>query len=544
MLTTDQQGQLETARQLLDDDKPRAALKLLSSLYKADEDNIELIEAVLDALCELKLYDKARQVLLRALKRRPKIVELWGRLVHVYLAEEDYDNALKALAKAEAVLPRHYELRRLQAFVHSERGDRDAMHQTLELLMTDHPDHRRDLLVERADLYRAIALRPALDEARVKDSLGVMAYAVVPLRKAIADVGRAIEIEPDDWHLYFKRAGIHKQLTEFDEAIDDFNRALEYLDSEAEDYREFVIEERDGCLYGGRNERESLAGTLREGMPSADDGELSLDDYMANNVMDALVDQHVEGGPMLELVEAMGDDPDEAIALSIAQDIIKQAREPAADYQPVEASEFCAANRAHCNRVEKQLAPLGYSPLGDFEPVGLRQMLGKRAIVRFFLAEDRRTSVAAVRFSPLKPALWLWLIMLVLRRWKSSNLIQLESMSDDGQFVITNNAGNLNPFSNTPDYVHVNTMPLKTNLGDLVAAHNQQRQKLGVGWSEMDGIEGVWACQEALRVAKNTHRANIGCITEAELFALLGKQYERFAVAVRKYLRLLTQAAR
>lgn len=542
MNTSDLTAQLECARELLDNNNPGAALKRLNPLYKADEDNLDVIGLVLEALTELEFHDKARAVIVRAIKRQPETVDLWGRLVHFYIAHENYPAALGALEKAETILPGHYELRRLKAFVYSRQGDREAMHQQLEELIDAYPEHRHDLLIERAELYRSLSFEPAPDEAQVKEPMGLMAFAVVPLQKAVADISRALRDRPEDWRLYFKRAGFHKQLADYDSAVADFDQALAHLDEDGEDFREFLTEEREACLNGGRRERESLAESLREGMLSADDGELSLDDYMANNLIDALATRSTEDGAnAFELLEAVSDDPDEAIALSVAQDIIKQAREPSSDYQPVAAREFPSAERNFCNRAAKELEQQGFTSLGDFEPVGMRQMLGKRALVRMFLSADKTTSVVAARFSPLKPAFWLWFILWVLRQWKPRNLIQLESVTTDGRFLLTSNSGGINPFNSAPDHVDALALAPDTKISALIAAHQKRLQACNAEWVKYGSVDDVLASQERLRLLKNAHRESIGFITEDELKSLLGKQYDKLAERVRHYLHLLTQ---
>lgn len=469
------------------------------------------------------------------------MVDLWGRLVHFHIAHEDYAAALGALEKAASFLPEHYELRRLKAFVFARQGDREAMHREMEALIEDFPEHRCELLIERAELYRSLSYEPAADEAQVKEPMGLVAFAVVPLQKAVADISRALRDRPDDWRLYFKRAGFYKQLADYDSAVADFDQALAHLDEDGEDFREFLAEEREVCLSGGRKERESLAESLREAMVSADEGELSLDEHMANNLIDAMASRSAEDGACaFELLETVSDDPDEAVALSLAQDILKQAREPCADYQPAEAREFSGAERSFCHRAEKALAPQGFVSLGDFEPVGLRQVLGKRTLVRFFLSADKTTCVAAASLSPLKPAFWLWFILWVLRRWKVHNFVQLESLTADGRFLLTSNTGGLDPFMDAPDNVDALALAPDTKIPALVAAHRRRLQACHAEWVKYNDVEDVLARQEQLRLLKNTHRESIGFVTDEELKSLLGKQYDKFADRVRHYLHLLT----
>lgn len=532
---------LEQARQLIDDGKAKAALKILNALYKADEDNRDVIDAVVDALEAAELWSKARTVLLRALSRQPQVPELWIRLAYVFLAEDDQSSSAQAIEKALVANPNHPQLMLERARLAAGRGEREVMHQTLDAAMAAQPDNRVALLIERAGLYQSLALTPSEDEAQIKDALG-MSCAVVPMQSALRDLAAAIALDPDSWRLHVKRAEVHKRLQEFDAAIEDYDRALACLDEEGESMRAFIEQEREGCGNGGRNEREALANSMREAMKSADGGELNFDDHLANNLVDALAGQYAEGNDMLGLLEEVSDDPNEALALSMAQDILKNAREPFADYQPVAQSDFSAAARAYCAKAEKALSGRGFVTLGDFEPVGLRQVIGKRALVRLFLSQDRQVCAAAYRYTPLKPGFWVWLILVVLRQWRHHHIVELESATRDGRFLVTNNTGKLNPFIDSGASIDILALPPGTGFESLIDAHLARMSAAGGDWADYQDTDGVLAYQEQLRLSKNAYRESIGFVSDAELHTMLGKQYDKFAPKIKKYLQLLTRA--
>lgn len=363
-----------------------------------------------------------------------------------------------------------------------------------------------------------------------------MVYAVVPLQAAVADMSRVIEREAR-WQHYHKRAELHKKLQQYDDAIADFDAALAGLDEQSEAMRETIELERDGCLNNGRNERERLAQTLREDLHLADAKGLSLEDHVANNILNAFAAQHAEGRDLLALMEEVGDDPVEQQALNVAQEIITHANEAPADYTPADVGEFPRAAQAYNRRVGEKLQSMGFHHLGDYEPQGLRQQLGRAVLVSVFLSADRTMASACYRLTPLKPVWWLWLIQRLVGQWKHHDIIEFESVAVRDGFIITNNTSDVNVFTSPVEGVDVQAMGAKTGVAEVLQAH--QARVEGRELTEFSDAEAIFAEQEHLRQLKMEHRQAIGYVTDAELQKLLGKHYEAMAERVKKYLNRL-----
>lgn len=528
--------QYQQAQNFLEQGKCKAALKRLTPLYQSQPHNIDIILATVDALVALERGAKARSLLLYSLKREPREPRLWGALAHSYWDEDDQASAHKALDKAQVVLPNQFDLMLQRAGFYAACEDREALQQQFDAAIAAHPDAEVALLRHRAEALISMAYGADDNEAQVKDGLG-MVFAVVPLQAALNDLTRVIERD-EDWHHYFKRADVHKKLQNYDDAIADFDAALKRLPDTEIDLREHIQQERDGCLNNGRNERERLAQNMRESLTQVDAKGVSLEDHMANNMVRAVANQHAQGGDILALLEEVGDDPQEQMAFNVAQEIVANATEAPADYTSVDPTEFPKAARQYNARVGTKLADLGFHALGDFEPRGLRQQMGRAVLVSIFVSEDHTVAAACYRVTPLRPAWWLWLIQCLLGQYKSSEVVEFESVTDEGNYIITNNTAQINVFSAPIKGVDLLAMESKAGLAEVLRVHNTRLA--GCQLLSLGDTEALFAEQERLRQIKVEHRQSIGYVTEEELKKLLGKHYDGLAERVKKYLNLLS----
>ena len=97
-----------------------------------------------------------------------------------------------------------------------------------------------------ADLTKAIELDPQL--ALAYRRRGTAFTAQVELDKAIADYSKAIELDPEDASTYITRGGVYLQQHEWDKAIADYNMAIEL---DPEDAFTYI---RRGVTYGVQGE--------------------------------------------------------------------------------------------------------------------------------------------------------------------------------------------------------------------------------------------------------------------------------------------------
>lgn len=533
--------QLERIRDLIEDGKPKTALKQLKAIYDPDNPDLRVMLEIANGMGALKQWGKARAMLGKAIELFPEESVLWTDLSYFYQAEEDYARALEAI---EIGLMRHPDEMVLwveKSQLLANLGKRDGMHELIDDLLGRYPNDKVELLKQRSAIYESLSYTPDPDEQTVSNGLG-MTLAIQPLTKAIDDLDLVLE-EVKDWHTFMKRAKLNKDLQQFDAAIVDYDSALQLLDEEGEFAREFIEQEREGCLNGGLGERSQIAALLKEGMERVDDiGELSQEQMTTNNVIEAMADRFAEGEDIGDLLDELGDDPDQLVAIDVAQEILKQAREPHADFAPTDSSEFAKSAQKYCDRVEKVMLENDFKSMGDFEPRGLSQHLGNRFLVRIFLSSDQTMSAVAFEVKPLKPGFLLWLLMVILRKWKSVRVTELVTEMLDGHFIVTNNSGDLNPFTLEGDVDFI-ALPLKTSIDETIASHIDRIQHFDKDQLiQIDGTDKLFEQQERFRQLKNAYRQSIGFVTDEELKKLLGKQYDKYAEDVRKYLKRLARA--
>lgn len=533
----EQPNALEKARELIDEEKPKEALRLLKPLYDADRKNAEVLLEIVTAMEMLGQWEKVREALNVMLKREPGNVEYWLRLTYAYSGAEQLPAALKVIDAALKNVPGDPDLISRKAGLLDDAGQQDDMIAFTDAMIAAFPEHKSAILSARAGLFESAAMNPAEDEAVIKDFMG-MTYGVRGLERAVEDLSEIVDAEPEAWRVFVRRAHVRKKLQRFDDAVADYDAALERMDAEGEPFRAFIEQEREGCLNGGQNERSHYAGMIKEGIVDVGDkGEITQEEHMANAVAEALADQFEHGDP-LGLLEGMGDDPDEMTAMTLAQTIIKNARAPFADFQETYAGEYEKAAQRFCDKAEGLFKQQGYSVLGDFEPKGLAQQMGKRLFFRLFLSQDRTTNGSAYYIKPLWPGLLSWILLRLSGQWKVVRIVELESETADGRFILTNNTGDINAFAPAENVETVN-LPLNTSPEEVFSRHHVRLEALmseGVELETFDSVEAIFAMQERLRRANNAHRERIGFVTDDELQKLLGKNYDRFAEKIKKYL--------
>ncbi len=535
----DSSAQLEKARELLENNEPKAAIKLLKPLYRANPTKLDIIEEVATAFELLEQWENARGMLAKAIRLNPTEADLWIRLSQIYQIQQDLESAYKAVDKGLSHNQDDLALLVHKANLLASDGKIEQMRNLIDNTISNCPEHENELIIERAFIYESIARQPTEEEEQIKDLLG-MCYSVRHLNTAIADLTQALELDGTNTQINLRRAQLYRLLRDYDHAISDYDEVLSALDDENEAFRDFVQIERNKCLNGGRNEREQLASSLKAGLVDLDQkSELSQQDLLANSIMNALAGQIEEGQDVMSTIENM-DDPDHVIALSIAQDILRNAREPDADFIAVNKVDYDKPAQKFCEHAEMVLSSEGFSSLGDFEPRGLRQQMGQRMLVRIFTSDDQRTCAAAFRIKPPRPPILQWVLLIVTGKWKTAQIVELESETHDGKFIITNNSGDLNPFD-AGDSVDMLSLPLKTKIKDLVSTHRERISSYGKNeLIPLINAQEVFSMQERLRILKNDYRASIGFVTDGELKKMLGKQYDKYADNIRKYLNQLT----
>lgn len=234
------------------------------------------------------------------------------------------------------------------------------------------------------------------------------------------------------------------------------------------------------------------------------------------------------------------DDPDQAVAVSIARDIRDMVDIPPPDFTPAEPDDFPRSARAHCRRQAERLAPLGFRELGDYRPRHLDARLGRPTFMRFLCHEDEEVAAAVYRVYPKRPGWLTSLIMLVLGQWRRPKVVEFQSELSDGRFVITNNTADLDPFDGGPDFL-AESFPANTPVTTLFEYHRAVLDELkandpGVAVVRISDFDALVASEARQQALKSRYRRQVGLATDAELRVILGRQFDRYGRRIRECL--------
>ena len=529
------------AREHNENEEPKAALKILEPFYDKYAQESDYLFETAFAFELMREWEDARRMLMELLQRYPLNVEAWIRLSYTYLETKDTHSALNALNSGLTHLNDNVELISAKANLLAEHHEVDAMTTYIEEMIAQYPEVKKDLLLIRADIYEYLALSPSEQEEVIKDIIGT-SYSKNSLELAYKDLSEAIDDNLQDWRLHVKRAKVLKQLKRYDEAIEDYDKALDGLDEEGEYLKNFLLEERNVCYNNGEGIKNSCTQLLQKNLIDVEEKEkITQEEYMANSLTKAMAMQ-CGNTSLVDLFDEIGDDPDELTALTIAQQILESAKTPYADFQKTDARRYEKSMQRFCLKAEKSFVKHAFETIGDYEPKGLIQQLGRRLFFRLFISKDRLTHGFAYRVEPLWPGWVAWLLLRFSGQWKVANVIELESQLADGRFLITNNTEDINAFV-AGEHVDMQKFSLKTPHTEIFKAHYKRLNEYkGIGNKGLpfSNLDEIFAMQESLRVANNDYRKSSGYISDEELEKILGKEYDKFAPKVKKHLEKLT----
>ena len=527
----DIQSELQRVSELLDDDKVKDASRLLDRIEKQHPGHSDALWHRVLLLQSMDKHAQARNVAEGLVTQRGASADFWQACAG--LRGDDLASALADLERGLASLPGHVDLLRSKALVLRSLQREEEARALYDSLVAAHPGDA-DMHLARADFLELCAFEVADDAEAVTGAMGER-YSRKDLEAALADHGAAVELRPHDHRPRVKRAKCLRRLGREDEAVAEYDAALALLAPDSP-LRELLLEQR-------KSERARLGELLErvhEDMRPAP-GKMTLQDQMADAMLRSMMDQFKAGEDLASATQAfVSEDPVDIAATSVARNLFNLGHFPTADLQPVQAREFPAYMRTHCDRVQRELVSAGYRVLGDYEAVHLRASLGQRVLLRCFLSSSGRTGATAYALRPLWPGWLTWLLLCVTGRWKTARVLDCETELLDGGFMVTMNAGTLAEFE-YGDAVQQNLLPRGTPVSAVLSAHAKALASRKV--RRMASFEEVLAMQIRLQHLKNKHRQSIGYATDKEMRRMLGGQYERLAEKVCAKLALMASAA-
>lgn len=409
------------------------------------------------------------------------------------------------------------------------------------------PD-RVDLLEQRAQARSARAMLWDEDEGGGEDGPDVvrtmmgMRYSRSLLEGALADYERCLSLAGGRRHAS-QAARILHELGRYDEALAHWDRVLAET-PEDDPRREFILEQRRRSENQGVGERELFAEQMAE-LAQGDGRDRSLEDDFTAQAL-AAIGQAVRGGESVqEALEPLASgDPDDLLALGIAQQILSAVYEAPPELEEVDVADYPAWQRRWLERSARALATAGFEPVVNAEATGLFPLLGQHVAIGVHADPAREMAVASYALRPKWPG-WLGFIVLLLTgKWRTVRMLEALSHFHDGTHLLTQWV-NPSPFE-TGGAVQVEQLPRSTAAAALVARHRERVDAHKAVHSAtampVHGLEDIEALWRAGQEAKRAHRAVIGHVTETELRRLLGGQYDRLAAKVRAQVERLAPA--
>jgi tetratricopeptide (TPR) repeat protein len=335
-----------------------------------------------------------------------------------------------------------------------------------------------------------------------------------------------------------KAASISHDLGEYAEALQLYDAALAKVPADAP-FRDFIREQRARSENNGGGERDQLAALLLSGV--ADGKNRNQADDMAVQALRGMAESMRQGKSIADaLATNLSEDPDTMTAMNIARQILNVANEPEPCLEPVQASQYPAYQRRHCDAVSKDAARLGLGLVADAEARGMFGMLGQHVLIRIFANGDGDIGMASFAMKPKWPGVLAFLLLLFTGKWKVQRMTECVTQFDDGSCISTQ-PESISPFE-YGGKVHINRLPAGTPVAQLFARHVQfvstfrARNPALKSLRALDlaGVEARWiAGQES----KAQFRRSIGYVTDGELRKVLGVHHDRFAAKVRAQIR-------
>jgi tetratricopeptide (TPR) repeat protein len=419
---------------------------------------------------------------------------------------------------------------------------------------------RVDLLEDRANSLLAKAVEPEnnphSDAADRVITVAGTRYSRNILEQALTDFQHCYELSRQ--HRYGLRVGsILHDLGRFDEALAAYDKVLGQV-PEDDPYRSLIIERRERSKNNGSGEREHMAQMLEAAVTndgnSGNDHSLKKNRSLEKNtIAQAILSaaHAVRSGKSVSaaLESRLSDDPEENMTTSIAVQILNVANDPHPGLAAVDPKDFPAYQQKFIAQAKHDLIALGLQHVCDAEAMGMRLMLGQSVLVSFFADQSGETGVACFTMRPVKPNTIVLLSLLLRGKWqaltttsKAVKMVECVSQFNNGDHLSTQY------FSPSPfEYgapIYVEKLPANSSAADLVELHLKRLadykqlypQTTAMRALDLAGMEQRWIKGQAV---KRAYRTKIGYITDSELHALLGVQYDKFAQKVRAKINLL-----
>ena len=496
----------------------------------------------------LERYDEARDEVKRVIDLRANFSPAWVMRAELGEPDGEYDPE-PDLRRAIALDPKSARARFVLGVVLYARDNaneeaRAQMDQAVELDPKLH-----EALAARGGWSRIEAWtddEPAADGGEVIVNFTGMTFKRNHLEDALADFDRAIAIRAEPSYR-FARADLLHTLKRFDEAIAELDSLLAELPAD-HSMRQLAEDARKKSEGQGAGERERIAGKLVAALEDSGADKQTLAYDQATAMIRSAADGMRAGKTMVQALEDfVPDTPEDMAAISIAWQIRQLAQESEPNYVPADPKEFPSHQRKFAAAMHRKLSSLGFDKLGDFDPVHLSVTLNKKQMLAIYTRQDGHCTVSVFSIKPKWPGFRGWLTMLFKGQWKTADIVEMETAFSNGTVISTSNAGGINPYGQGPHFLQEKMAP-RTPPAAIVEKHDARVKMHAAAHPRLAmrairTIDEVMAQQAQQVTAKNAYRRSIGFVSDEELRAMMGEQYDRIAPKVREKLKLMAEEA-
>jgi len=520
------------------------AMPILEALLRKNPNDAPVLWHFSSCLMAFGRDEEALAAVKRVLEINPNYAPAWLRHAELssILHDDEYPDYVHDLRKAVEADPNNVEaLRTLAISVHDVENPSEA-HQLLAKAISLEPNNTLNYW-HRSLWHVGESLQLAAGETGLKQFNGT-AMSPAKLEKALADINACIRLEPSNMQHLTMRANILHQLHRYDEAIADCDSLIATApvgSPQEQAYRQL----RKRSENNGAGERDMMADAMSNVFADMNDKERdSLAGEMATAIARSSEIVMRQGKSLDEALDQfISDDPLDIAATNIAYQIYQVGNEAEPTYVESSLKDYPGYQRSFAETARKQMEKAGLMLVGDYEPLHLRELLGKPTLVRVYAGDNDSVFAASYRVAPKWPGMIPYLFMLLTGKWKKPGVVELETAMSDGQFLITNNSGKLNPFGYGGN-IAIEKLPVNASVVEVVKRHRQRiAEYLNVNNKAhaltAHGMEQITALLQKLSESKNRYRKSIGYATEEELRSMLGVQYDKLSPRIRSRLNAL-----
>ncbi len=522
------------------------ALALVDALIAAMPGEAPLLFQRARVLNQLERFEEARAAVKAVVSKKPEHAGAWTLRAELGEAEGVPYDPEPDLRRAIALDPKLARARYILAVVLREKEVEEESATQLDTALDLDP-RLHEALAYRASILRADSW--ADPEADAEEGIEMVTsvhgfkFRRPDLERAIAELDRAIALKAEPAYRY-QRADVLHALGRYDEAVASFE-ALQMDLPTGHPVKELAILGRKRSENGGAGEREEIAQVLEGTLSTFTDKEkehLSYDQTAA--VVRSAAAGVRQGKSVTEsMSDFVSDSPDDMTAVSIAWQIRQLSEEAVPDYVPTNARDYPPHQRAWGATCDKKLAKEGFIKLGDFDPVHLAATLARKQMLSIHTREDGCCTAAVFSMKPKWPGFVAWAMLKVRGQFRTARVVEFETAFDDDTVISTSNAGGVNPYEQGPHF-RSEKLPAGTELERVLATHASRvadyaNAHLRANPRVIQTLAEVTEQQALQTVSKNAYRRSIGFVSEPELRALMGVQYDKFAPIVREKLRLM-----